>query len=80
LQATLQTKPPLAGRRSPRGIRRHPLGQTWRTMAKRSSARWISLQRTASRHVLVIIAYYVASPYCCYEMEQAIKYSIKPSR
>ena len=32
----------LAGRRSPRGIRRHPLGETWRTMAKRSSARWIS--------------------------------------
>jgi hypothetical protein len=38
------------------------------------------LQRTASRHVLVITAYYVANPYCCYEMEQAIKYSIKPSR
>ena len=38
------------------------------------------LQRTASRHVLVITAYYVANPYCCYEMEQAIKYFIKPSR
>ena len=38
------------------------------------------LQRTARRHLLVITADYVASPYCRHEMEQAIKYSIKPSR